>query len=84
MVKLTIEQATQIANILGIRIETVIRTISKLKSANVIHIEKNKILYRMPILRGHGTHFTDLKGVTAQDWYDDAENALFDLMGFID
>lgn len=34
----------EIANILGIRIETVIRTISKLKSENVIIIEKNKII----------------------------------------
>ena len=34
----------EIANILGIRIETVIRTISKLKSENIIQIEKNKII----------------------------------------
>lgn len=32
-----------------------------------------------PILRGHGTQYQDLVGVKAQDWFDDAKNALIDL-----
>jgi carboxylesterase len=35
--------------------------------------------YRFPILRGHGTKYQDLDGVTNRDWYEDAENALLDL-----
>lgn len=37
--------------------------------------------YRIPWLRGHGTRFQDLKGVKASDWYEDAEDALLDLLG---
>jgi carboxylesterase len=37
--------------------------------------------YRMPVLRGHGTHERDLRGVTAADWYADAGAALDDLLG---
>jgi carboxylesterase len=40
--------------------------------------------YRMPVLRGHGTTYTDLEGVTAQDWYEDAERALLDLAREVD
>jgi alpha-beta hydrolase superfamily lysophospholipase len=36
--------------------------------------------YRMPVLRGHGTHERDLRGVTAADWYADASAALNDLL----
>jgi carboxylesterase len=36
--------------------------------------------YRMPVLRGHGTHQRDLRGVTAADWYADASTALDDLL----
>ncbi len=35
--------------------------------------------YRLPILRGHGTRYQDMEGVTNRDWYEDAENALLDL-----
>jgi carboxylesterase len=35
--------------------------------------------FRVPVLRGHGTKYTDMEGVTAQDWYDDAEKALLEL-----
>jgi carboxylesterase len=36
--------------------------------------------YRVPILRGHGGEWKDLKGVKALDWYEDAENAMLDLL----
>jgi carboxylesterase len=45
----------------------------------VPHLERVGIDYEMPILRGHGTRYQDLKGVTARDWYVDAERALIDL-----
>ncbi len=47
-------------------------------------LEEAGIPYRMPILRGHGTHYTALEGVTSQDWYDDAEAALKDLLEEVD
>jgi carboxylesterase len=40
--------------------------------------------YRIPVLRGHGTKYTDLEGVTAQDWYADAEQALLELAAEVD
>jgi carboxylesterase len=42
-------------------------------------VERN-IPYRFPLLRGHGTKYQDLAGVTASDWYRDAEDALLDLL----
>lgn len=43
------------------------------------HLEAAGLPYRMPVLRGHGTRWEDLRGVTAEDWYADAEAALNDL-----
>ncbi len=42
------------------------------------------ITYEMPILRGHGTRYQDLSGVTAKDWYIDAERALIKLWNRVD
>lgn len=47
-------------------------------------LEKLGIPYRMPVLRGHGTRYQDLAGVTARDWYNDAEAALLDLAATVD
>lgn len=47
-------------------------------------LEEAGLPYRMPVLRGHGTSFEDLKGVTSRDWYVDAEAALFDLASEVD
>ena len=48
------------------------------------HLEAAGLPYRMPVLRGHGSTFDDLQGVTAKDWYADAEAALLDLAGEVD
>lgn len=40
--------------------------------------------YRMPVLRGHGTRYEDLVGVTQRDWFADAERALNDLLGEVE
>ena len=40
--------------------------------------------YRFPILRGHGTSPRDLINVTADHWFQDAENALLELGEFCD
>ena len=50
----------------------------------VPHLEKAGIEYEMPVLRGHGTKYQDLTGVTARDWYEDAENALLELSKRVD
>ncbi len=50
----------------------------------VPHLEKGDFDYEMPILRGHGTRYEDLVGVTAKDWYVDAERALIDLWNRVD
>lgn len=47
--------------------------------ALVAPLDRAGLPYRFPILRGHGTHFNDMVGTTAQQWYEDAENALLDL-----
>lgn len=57
-----------------------LRTVSDL----VPHLERAGIRYRMPILRGHGTEWQDLRGVTARDWYEDAETALLELADEVD
>lgn len=36
--------------------------------------------HRMPVLRGHGTHYRDLAGATAEAWYADAAAALDELL----
>jgi len=43
-------------------------------------LEEMGLPYRIPILRGHGGEWTDLKGVTAEQWYEDAEDSLLDLL----
>ena len=50
----------------------------------VPHIENAGLPYRIPVLRGHGTHFADLAGVTADDWYADAERSLLELSQEVD
>ncbi len=59
---------------------------SSLKTVDglVPYLEKENIPYRMPILRGHGTKYQDMKGTTAKDWYEDAEKALLDLAQEVD
>lgn len=42
-------------------------------------LDEADLPYRFPILRGHGTKYQDLVGVTNRDWYEDAENAMLDL-----
>jgi carboxylesterase len=42
-------------------------------------LEAADIPYEMPVLRGHNTTYEDLRGVTAADWYEDAEKALLQL-----
>ncbi|MBO9540403.1 alpha/beta fold hydrolase [bacterium] len=44
------------------------------------HLSAAGIPYRMPAMRGHWTQPRDLVGVKAQDWYDDANAALDDLL----
>ncbi|MCK5690642.1 alpha/beta fold hydrolase [Myxococcota bacterium] len=48
------------------------------------HLEAAGIPFAMPVLRGHGTVYTDMEGVTSQDWYDDAETALLELSTKVD
>src|SRR4051794_1176233 len=43
-------------------------------------LERQGRPYRMPVLRGHGTHQRDLRGVTWRDWYADAGAGLDDLL----
>jgi carboxylesterase len=59
---------------------------SSLKTVDglVPHLERAGIPYRMPVLRGHGTKWEDLEGVTARDWYADAEEALTELSAEVD
>ncbi|HEY3359436.1 MAG TPA: alpha/beta fold hydrolase [Polyangia bacterium] len=50
----------------------------------VPYLEEAGIKYEMPILRGHGTCYQDLRGVTHRDWYVDAERALINLWNHVD
>lgn len=43
-------------------------------------LDEMEVPYRIPILRGHGGEWKDLTGVTAADWYEDAENSMLDLL----
>ncbi|HOT10729.1 MAG TPA: alpha/beta fold hydrolase, partial [Polyangiaceae bacterium] len=47
-------------------------------------LEKQGIDYERPILRGHGTRYQDMRGVTARDWYVDADRALLQLWNRVD
>lgn len=46
----------------------------------VKYLDDLGVPYRFPILRGHGTKFEDMEGTKAEDWYEDAENSLLDLL----
>src|SRR6478735_3726884 len=46
----------------------------------VPHLERAGIPYALPTLRGHGTRPEDLRGVTWEDWYEDAGRALDELL----
>src|SRR5262249_44766729 len=48
------------------------------------YLEKHSLKSSFPILRGHGTRFQDLNGVTSRDWVADAEKALLDLSKTVD
>ncbi|MBF0493245.1 MAG: alpha/beta fold hydrolase [Deltaproteobacteria bacterium] len=54
---------------------------SSLKAVDGIksYLEKSKLPYAMPLLRGHGSQYKDLAGVTWNEWVADAEKALFEL-----
>ena len=43
------------------------------------HLEKAKVDYERPVLRGHGTRYQDMRGTTARDWFVDAQQALLKL-----
>lgn len=43
-------------------------------------LEEMGLPYRIPLLRGHGTRWEDMEGVTSADWFEDAENSMLDLM----
>jgi carboxylesterase len=48
------------------------------------HLERAGIEHEMPVLRGHGTRYQDLRGITAREWYVDAEQALITLWHRVD
>jgi carboxylesterase len=53
-------------------------------SGLVPFLEKERINYRMPLLRGHGTTYQDMRGVGHREWFADAERALIDLWNEVD
>ena len=48
------------------------------------YMERHGFPWRMPVLRGHGTVYTDLSGVGWEDWVKDAEKSLDDLLAQCD
>lgn len=48
------------------------------------YLNKHHLKYSIPVLRGHGTQFRDLNGVTYKDWVADAEGALVELAKTVD
>ncbi|MEB3198602.1 MAG: alpha/beta fold hydrolase [Candidatus Sericytochromatia bacterium] len=46
--------------------------------------EKHGWPWRMPLLRGHGTRYQDMDGVSYDDWVADAEAALDELLGEVE
>jgi len=48
------------------------------------HLEKNKIPFEIPILRGHSTSVQELAKTDFEDWYHDAEAALLRLSKKVD
>lgn len=53
-------------------------------SGLVPHLEAAGIDVEMPVLRGHGTSYKDLHGVTADQWVTDAERAFVALADRVD
>jgi len=53
-------------------------------SGLVPYLEEAGIRHEVPILRGHGSRYQDLRGVRAREWYVDAERALISLWNFVD
>ena len=47
-------------------------------------LQKAGLDYELPTLRGHGTRYQDLTGVSAKDWYVDAQRALINLWNRVD
>jgi len=47
-------------------------------------LEKEGLRWRMPVLRGHGTTYRDMRGVGHREWLADAERALIDLWNEVD
>jgi carboxylesterase len=47
-------------------------------------LKQASLTFETPILRGHGTRYQNLRGVTAGDWYVDAERALINLWNYVD
>ncbi len=59
---------------------------SSLDTVRILEVmaEDLDLPYRMPTLRGQGSHYRDLRGVGWREWYADAEAALKDLLGEVD